>query len=48
MMAMNPFFFIQDTHFYSYYGRNQQELEQAVRDVKPDLVVFETVERALY
>ena len=50
MTAMSPFFFshFQDTYFFSYYGRSQKELEQAVRDVKPDLVVFETVERALY
>lgn len=50
MTAMSPLFFshFQSTHFYSYYGRNQAELEQAIRDVKPDLVVFETVERGLY
>ena len=50
MTAMSPFFFshFQDTHFYSYYGQSQAELEQVIRNVTPDLVVFETVERALY
>ncbi len=47
--AMGAFFYLNftESHFYSVNGRTNEMLQAAIREVKPDLVVYESVERSL-
>ncbi len=47
--AMGAFFYMHfsDSHFYSVNGRSNEVLQDVIREVKPDLVVYESVERSL-
>ena len=47
--AMGAFFYMHftDSHFYSVNGRSNEVLQAVIREVKPDLVVYESVERSL-
>ena len=47
--AMGAFFYMHftDSHFYSVNGRSNEKLQAVIREIKPDLVVYESVERGL-
>lgn len=47
--AMGAFFYMHfaDSHFYSVNGRSNEMLQAVIREVKPDIVVYESVERSL-
>ena len=50
MVNMSSFFFTHftDTHFYSFYGLETADMKAVIQEVKPDLVIYETVERSLF
>ena len=47
--AMGPFFhfYFTEARYYARHGRDYEAMKAAIREVKPDIVVYETVERGL-